>query len=181
MAVEVDDERSGSAGPSDSAREQVAHLYRERARGLRRRLRARLGSDEDASELLNEAFTRLLGARQCGHLRNPGAFLNRILHNLLIDRSRRRSSRPAHVRIDDEAELAVAPEQSYAIELEQVHRRYKEILESLPPRTREVFLLHRVDGLGYKQIAERLDISSRTVEWHVAQAIARIAQGLERE
>ena len=181
MARDAHDEWGERPEPSDATRDKVALLYRAHACGIRRRLRARLGSDEDAGELLHEAFTRLLGARPTGQLRNPGAFLNRILHNLLIDRARRRSTRPAHVRIDDEADLAVAPDQSYAIELEQVHQRYTEILESLPPRMREVFLLHRVDGLGYKEIAERLDISIRTVEWHFAQAIVRIGRGLEGE
>jgi RNA polymerase sigma-70 factor (ECF subfamily) len=113
-------------------------------------------------------------------VRDPGAFLNRIISNLLIDRSRRRSARPIHVGIENEAELAVAPAQTDGIELEQVHRRYKELVDALPPRMRQVFLLHRVEGLGYKEIAERLDISVRTVEWHIAEAIVRIGKGLDR-
>ena len=46
---------------------------------------------------------------------------------------------------------------------------------------REVFLLHRVDGLSYKDIALQLGISVRTVEWHIAEAIVRIGRGLDRE
>jgi RNA polymerase sigma-70 factor (ECF subfamily) len=49
----------------------------------------------------------------------------------------------------------------------------------LPPRTREVFLMHRVEELGYKAIAARLGISVRTVEWHVAEAVARLARDLD--
>ena len=164
----------------DHSREQAAVLYRDHASALRRRLRARLGSTDDANELLHDAFARLLGSRSLAEVRDPRAFLNRIISNLLIDRSRRRSARPIHVGIENEAELAVAPAQTDGIELEQVHRRYKELVDALPPRMRQVFLLHRVEGLGYKEIAERLDISVRTVEWHIAEAIVRIGKGLDR-
>jgi RNA polymerase sigma-70 factor (ECF subfamily) len=45
---------------------------------------------------------------------------------------------------------------------------------------REVFLLHRIHGLGYKEIAGVLGISVRTAEWHVAEALVRIGRGLDR-
>jgi RNA polymerase sigma-70 factor (ECF subfamily) len=165
----------------DDARERVAVLYRDHASAIRRRLSARLGSADEANELLHDAFARLLGARPVGELRDPGAFLNRIVRNLLIDRSRRRSTRPIHVTIDDDSHLAIAPDQGDAIELAQMHHRYREVVASLPPRMRQVFVLHRIDGLGYTEIADRLDISVRTVEWHIAQAIVRISRGLDCE
>ena len=121
------------------------------------------------------------GAQPSDGVRDPTAFLNRIVRNLLVDRSRRRSARPLHIPIDCEAEVAVAPSQSDAIELEQMRQRYKEAVALLPPRMREVFVLHRVDGMSYKDIAARLDISIRTVEWHIAEAIVRISRGLDFE
>jgi RNA polymerase sigma-70 factor (ECF subfamily) len=154
----------GAPQLDDDARERVAILYRDHCCAIRRRLRARLGSADDANELLHDAFARLLGARPADGVRDPAAFLNRIVRNLLVDRSRRRSARPTHVPIDDEASLGVAPDQGQGIELDQMRRRYREAVESLPPRMREVFVLHRIDGLGYKDIAVRLDISIRTVE-----------------
>lgn len=163
------------------ARERVAILYRDRASAIRRRLSARLGSADEANELLHDAFARLLGARPAAELRDPGAFLNRIVRNLVIDRSRRRSARPIHVPIDDAPDIAVAPSQSEAIEVEQMRHRYKEAVASLPPRMRQVFVLHRIEGLSYRQIAEHLDISIRTVEWHIAQAIVRISRILDCE
>lgn len=147
---------------------RVDLLYRDHAAALRRRLRARLGSSEEANELLHDAFARLLGARPLRGMREPGAFLNRIVRNLLIDRARRRSARPVHVTIDSECDSAVPPEQEQALELEQMRRRYKQVIAALPPRMRHVFVLHRLEGLSYKEIAERLDISTRTVECAIA-------------
>lgn len=169
-------------GPGDRASDdRLAVLYRDHAPGLRRRLRARVGSADEANDLVHDAFARLLGAKAAGGLREPAAFLNRIVRNLLIDRSRRQSVRPPHVPLGPDLDVPVAPEQGQELEIEEMRRRYREIVEALPPRTREVFLLHRLDGLAYKAIAERLDISIRTVEWHVAQAIIRIGRELDGE
>ena len=163
----------------DGARLSIDLLYREHAPQLRRRLRGRVGSVDEANDLVHDAFTRLLGASGPQNLREPRAFLNRIMRNLLIDRSRRLSTRIPHVELDDD--IAVPPAQSHAIEVEQLRKRYTEIVDSLPPRTREVFLLHRLDRLKCAKIAERLDISVRTVEWHLAQAVLRIDRELRGE
>lgn len=156
-------------------------LYRNHAPSLRRRVRARVRSNEEANDLVQDAFARLLGARSLSRVRDPGAFLNRIVRNLLIDRSRRLSTRSPHIPIGLGDEIAVAPDQAQGIELDQMRQRYRELVALLPPRTREVFILHRIDEHSYKEIAARLDISIRTVEWHIAQAIVRIGRGLDEE
>lgn len=177
----IDKNGSPSEQSRDDRGEPFGLLYRECAPKLRRRIRSRVGSDDEANDLVQDAFARLLGARPMEGLRSPGAFLNRIVRNLLIDRARRLSARPPHVQFDTETEFAVAPEQAELIELDQMRRRYRDVVESLPPRMREVFVLHRIDELSYKQIATRLDISVRTVEWHIAEAIVRISRGLDAE
>jgi RNA polymerase sigma-70 factor (ECF subfamily) len=175
---------SDDIGPFDecaSASPDFDLLYRSHAPALRRRIRARVNSQEEANDLVQDAFARLLGARSLSSERDHGAFLNTIVRNLLIDRSRRLLSRSPHIPIGPSEEIAVSPDQHQAIEVEQMRKRYSELVQSLPPRTREVFLLHRIEGHCYKEIAARLDISVRTVEWHVAQAIVRIAKGLDEE
>lgn len=165
----------------DDVQRHVDLLYRDQAGALQRRIRAQVGSPEEASDIVHEAFSRLLGAHTGQSLRNPGAFLNRIVRNLLIDRSRRKAIRPPLVSLEFERDVAVPPDQGQELEVDQMRRRYRDIVDALPPRTREVFLLHRVDELGYREIADRLDISIRTVEWHVAQAIYRIGKELNGE
>ncbi|MDB5722219.1 MAG: polymerase ECF-type sigma factor [Alphaproteobacteria bacterium] len=177
MASSKEDLPEGDpAADGDAARLRLEALYRVEGPGLRRRLRARLGSSEEAGELVQDAFARLLGSGALQHLRQPEAFLNRIVRNLLIDRSRRRAALPPHLPLQD---VAVPADQSDAIELEQLRTRYRRLVDALPPRTREVFLLHRAEGLTYAQIADRLAISPRTVEWHISEAIFRIGKGLE--
>lgn len=179
MRMPGDDEPGGAARRPDGARQRVALLYRGHASRLRRRLRAQIGSNEEASDLVQDAFARLLGSASLDRLREPEAFLNRIVKNLLIDRSRRVANRAAQVPIDEAPDIAVPPDQADAIEVEQMRDRYREIVASLPNRMREVFILHRVEDLSYKEIAVRLDISVRTVEWHFAEALVRIGRGLD--
>lgn len=180
-AMARDDEPDDCADGGGDARSRVDDLYRDQGPSLRRRLQTRLRSKDEASDLLHEAFARLLGACARQRLREPEAFLNRIVRNLLIDRSRRRATRAPHVQIGDDNAPAVRPEQGEAIEAEQMRQRYGDIVASLPARMREVFILHRVDELSYKEIAARLGISVRTVEWHIAEAIVRISKGLDAE
>jgi RNA polymerase sigma-70 factor (ECF subfamily) len=54
-------------------------------------------------------------------------------------------------------------------------------LDSLGPRTREIFLLHRLDGLKYREIAARLDITVSAVEKHIAKASLFLVNWVEGE
>src|SRR3546814_17888866 len=113
----------------------------------------------------------------------PGAYLQRIARNLLYDRIKRAEARLAsfHVPIGEGCEPAVSPDQHHGIEAEDVMRAYRRALAELPDRTREVFLLHRVSELAYREMGEKLGISFPTVPYHVARAPVNIHRDLERE
>lgn len=170
------DKPAPAARSAETPNARFEALYREQAPRLQRRLRAKLRSPEDARDVLQDAFVRLLGARTMP--REPAAFLNRIVRNLVIDRARRQSARGPEVPLSRSDEPWTHATQSEAIELAQTRALYRASVDALPKRTREVFLLHRLDGLAYKDIAALLGISIRTVEWHVAEAIVRIERDL---
>ena len=52
--------------------------------------------------------------------------------------------------------------------------RIQNALMRLSPKTREVFLAHRVDGHSYNDIAKRMELSVKGVEWHMTKAIAHL-------
>lgn len=56
---------------------------------------------------------------------------------------------------------------------------YEAAVDSMSPKTREVFLMHRVDELTYREIHEQLGISVATVEYHMMKALAHIAQAVD--
>lgn len=165
-------------GEEVAERGALEAVYRVEAPRLARYFRARFRGTDDAEDMVQEVFARLAG-KSFGDLREPHAYLRRILRNFLIDRNRRARTRPAFVPLDD-FDAAVAPEQSLAIELSEMREQYRAAVDALPPRTRQVFLLHRVSEVSVKAIAEELEISPRTVEWHLAEAIVKIGEALDR-
>lgn len=155
-------------------------MYRAEAPRLVRFLRKRLPRTEDPQDFVQEAFARLAGSNPRTLLRNPEAYLQRIVRNLLIDRSRR-DARIRTVAFAEELDVPIAPDQDREIEASDMKRLYRDAVDRLPARTREVFLLSRVEEIAYKDIAARLGISIRTVEWHVAEAIVRIEKALDEQ
>lgn len=179
MIYRQDDPDDAAPSVAADGEPMLERLYRDEAPRLRRQLRTRLASPEEASDLVQDAFARLIGTGAWRGLRSPEAFLRRIVRNLLVDRSRRLAVRGVQVEIDEARDVVVPPRQSEELELAQMQRRYRAAVAELPPRMREVFVLHRVEELSYREIAGRLDISTRTVEWHMAEAILRIGKMLE--
>jgi RNA polymerase sigma-70 factor (ECF subfamily) len=103
--------------------------------------------------------------------------LQGIVRHLLADRVRAWAKAQSFDPVVYSAGNDIAGPDSVA-EINDMQERYRLAVESLPPRTKEVYLLHRAEELGYRQIAEQLDISIRTVEWHVAEALVRIGKSI---
>jgi len=172
--------------PPDAGRqsEAIEVIYRREAPRLARCFRRHMRTgEEDVPDLVQESFARLAGARSRTALLQPAAYLQRIARNLLFDRSRRTEIRLArlHLPVDELAALAVPPEQAFALEAEQLMRLYRQAVAELPDKTRHAFLLHRIEGLGYKAIGAELGISVPTVQYHIARALVHIDRALERE
>jgi RNA polymerase sigma-70 factor (ECF subfamily) len=167
-------------GDPEWRRQRLEAVYRAQAPGLARYFRTRFRGTEDPEDLVHEVFARLVGVKSFGEVRDPQAYLSRILRNFLIDRKRRLSKRPSFVGFEG-IEPAIPPDQSHQIEVTQMRERYSAAVDALPPRTRQVYLMHRVEEQSVKAIADQLTISTRTVEWHLAQAILRIGEALDRE
>ena len=72
-------------------------------------------------------------------------------------------------------------EQEDALLAGDVMTIYQSALDSLPERTRSVFLLYRIEGLKYREIAQALDISIPAVQKHMARALERITLALNAQ
>jgi RNA polymerase sigma factor (sigma-70 family) len=156
----------------------LERLFRSEAPGLARFVRSRIGREEEVHDLVQEAFVCLAAARPQILLERPEAYLQRIARNLVFDRYRRTDPlrRPTHVAIDEAVSVAIPPEQEWAIEADDARSRYIAVLDTLAPRTREIFLLNRVDGVSYGDIAQRLGLTSKAIEYHMSRALAQLHQ-----
>lgn len=139
---------------------------------LRRLLHSLLGPD-DASELVNECYLRMLSLKEPSLVQEPKAFLLRTARNLAYDRRRRQAievtsdSLPAQP--DDVAGPTSGPEDW--LRFQQLHRDLDEALAAMPELTAQIFRLRRLEGQSSRDIAERLGVTPRTVQKHLVTAL----------
>jgi RNA polymerase sigma factor (sigma-70 family) len=173
----------GDAALSDDLGGSFERLFRTEAPQLLRFLARRTGRREDAADLLQEIFLRFIRvARGRPAPHNPEAYLQTIASNLVRNRARQALTRSdhLHVTIDDETLADDRPDAHRQLEARQMLALYEAALARLKPKTREVFLRHRRDGLTYNQIASELNQSVSNVEKHMMKAIAHLDRTLGR-
>lgn len=144
---------------------------------LVRRIGAATGSDAP-EDLLQSAYIRLEEYSARAEVDNPNAFLMRVAVNLGHDERRQTKAHrrvngldPGLMEICDESPL-----QDEALVARERLRRVQDALAMLPPRTREVFLMRRIENMKYREIGARLGITVSAVEKHVAKAALFLAK-----
>ena len=153
-------------------KEQTLHaLYRDHSSWLENWLRRRMGNAWDAADLSQDTFVRVLASTQpLADLREPRAYLltvgKRLLSNFYTRRSLEQAYLDALAQLPEES--VPSPEQRWLL-LETL-QALDELLNGLPPVVRRAFLWSQLEGLGYREIAERLKVSERTVKRYMAQA-----------
>lgn len=107
-------------------------------------------------------------------------YLFAIAHNTLVNHLKKETLRQA---FDDLFDNLDVPDNSSISELEgtMLHEYIMELQFQLPPRRRSVFVLSKIKCLSNKEISEKLGISVRTVEAHLALALRFIREELQRK
>lgn len=127
---------------------------------------------ETASDILQDAFLRLIHAVPKNDIKNPRAFLYKIVGNLAIDHLRSSNRRLA--RHTDESDLAdqedPAPSIEHQLYTQEQIAHLRLALSELPPRCREVFIMHKFKHYPYSVIMDELGISESTVLKHIVKA-----------
>lgn len=160
--------------------QQVHILYSDHHGWLQAWLNKKLGNAFDAADLAQDTFMRILTAPDNTpeklhgwDLREPRSYLTIIAKRLMANLYRRRSLEQAYLDalLLMPEPLAPSPEQQFII-LETL-QEIDAMLDGLQPKVRAAFLLAQLEGLNYLEVAQRLDISERTVKRYMVQAMAR--------
>lgn len=164
-----------------ASRQRLDELYREEASRLRTYFRRKTGDPETANDLVQESFVQIAGLSSLSQLANPAAYLQRIARNLLFGRFRgpRRAFENQQVGMEEGYDIVVPPAQEQQLAAEQLLRLYEQAVDTMAPKTREIFLMSRRDGMTYKQIQNCVGLSMGTVEYHMMRAIALIDRYLD--
>jgi RNA polymerase sigma-70 factor, ECF subfamily len=155
----------------DSRIDRFVQLFADSQHALRKYVRRLVGSNEAAEDIVQESYMRTY--EQGDRVETPRAFLFSTARNLAAD-SRRHNRLARTDLLGDFDQLSVVSKgespESGAL-AEERSRLLKAAIARLAPQCRAVFTLRVFHGCSYKEIAERLGLSSRTVENHLAHAV----------
>ncbi len=186
--VRVDNEPMGEfdrdpEAPDDAGRDcpaeggepraqEVERLFRDHNEALVRYLTLRLHSRQEAREVAQEAYVRLLQLERSDVSSFVRAYLFRIAGNLAIDRLRRRATELRAHEAELFSGLFERPPEPEAVALERERvEQVRGILQELPEAVREAFLLFRTQEMDQATIARRLGITDRMVRNHITRAL----------
>jgi RNA polymerase sigma factor (sigma-70 family) len=163
--VELEKIRSGDSGA-------LGLLLKETWAPLVLYLLTFLNSVESAEDAAQEAFVRLWEHRDRWESGSARALVFRIGRNIALDLQRRADVRRRWRRNhSNDPTLLSPPTPEEELSGAEFMLRFREALESLPPRRREVFELIRLRGLSHRDVAEVLNVSYRTVANHLRLAM----------
>jgi RNA polymerase sigma-70 factor (ECF subfamily) len=136
----------------------------------------RRGAKDEAEDLVQETYLRLLRAHDCrgDAIANPEAYLFTVALNLAREQAVRRRWSLLPIEELENITTLLADEESVedAAERAQRRQRLQVLLRTLPERTRAVLVMQYRDGLSYKQIAERMGVSPHMVKKHVVRGLS---------
>jgi RNA polymerase sigma factor (sigma-70 family) len=158
---------------------EAEELYRRHNSALARSVVRRLQQRDDAADVVQSVFVKLLERLRVGSLNEPLPYLTRMSANeaTSLSRSKRREAVVLE-RAADVPQMSLDPFPQ--LESRDLLRRIDDAVARLKPKTRMIFLAHRLDGLSYQQIADQVGMSVKGVEKQMSKAIAHIDRLLDR-
>lgn len=152
-------------------------LFDDNFEALRDYIYYKSGDIQQAEDVAQEAFLKLWEKRSEIKKDSVVSYLFRITHNIFINQTRHAKvsfNFQNHHNLDDINH--VSPE--FEFEFKEFNILLQKALANLPENTRVAFLMNRIDGMKYKEIAERLDISIKTVEKRIQKAVNQLKESI---
>ena len=137
--------------------------------GLRSYLYYRSGNLELATDLAQDTFLELWEKQTKNEGKKTIGFAYKIANDLFISRYRKSLVEAKYINSLEFEFTEMSPEK--VLEFKELKEKYEHTLAEMDERQRVVFLMSRLEGLKYREIAERLDISVKTVEKRMTGAL----------
>jgi RNA polymerase sigma-70 factor (ECF subfamily) len=168
---------------SDPSTSDLMSLYLEKRADLVRLFTNQTSSKAEAEDIVQEVWIKINSLREV-RVDNPVAYLYRLATNVMLDRIRsvRRAAkrddayyRAGHARAIGAEDKADTPLPEDIVGGRQQLARLLSAIKDLPPQCQRVFVLHKLEGLSYAEVAETMAISRSAVEKHMISALRRLA------
>ncbi len=147
---------------------------------LVRYFRRHMADGSEAEDMAQEVFVRTLHKVGAARIENAEAFLFSVAVNLLRDRARRAKTRSLGL-----AEITDQPNNAEAFTPERVVLGKESLqtvlaaLDKVGEKSKDIFILHRLENMKYHEIADLYGISVSAVEKHMIKALAHLARYMD--
>lgn len=136
----------------------------------------RVGNLSEVDDLVQDVFLRIVRRGAASELEKFEGYVFKTAASVLADRARRRKVRHAalHVAFEPEIHAGQTPGPERTVLEQEALQAVGVALLQLPERTRQVFVLRRIEGLSSPEVGRRLGISPSSVDKHMLKAMAWI-------
>ena len=164
------------------SKEAFQNIFEEYAKRIFVFAKTYLKTNEEAEEVVQEVFIKVWNARESLNTElSFKSYLFKITFNyireLFLKKARENNYKHEILDVSIDFDNRTEERIDYHSLLELVDK----IIEKLPPRQREIIILQKKQGLPVKEIARMLEISPRTVEKHMSEALKYLKQELSEE
>jgi RNA polymerase sigma factor (sigma-70 family) len=175
--------RNNEGNEADLVRSRLDSLARRYYAPLASFFRKRTRNAPEVQDLVQQVFLRLAQSRERGEIHNPDAYIFQTAANTLRDHYRHAAVRTRYLNeLLGTRDAAPADFSSERLILAREDlARLLVALRTLPERSRDVLMLRRFEGLRNAEIARLHNISVRSVEKHIAKALALLSHALDRQ
>ncbi len=139
---------------------------------LRNFLYYKSGDMQRSEDMMQDAFVKLWEACAKVTIEKSKSFLFTVANNLFLNQQKHQKVVLNFEKRDHKSTDEQTPQ--YLMEEAEFEKRLKDQIEALPEGQREVFLMNRIDGLKYKEIAENLNVSVKAVEKRMHKALVAL-------
>lgn len=157
-------------------KEQFKYLFDAYFDSVRSYLYFRGANPDDASDIAQEVFLRLWEKQFIVDKAKAKSLLYKIAGDMFVSKYRRDMLEINYIASNVNRDTEPSAEE--ALHHKELLETYKTALNNLNEKQRTVFLMSRVEGLKYQEIAERLDLSVKAVEKRMSAALKFLKNSL---
>ncbi len=140
-----------------------------------------LKNEAEVEDIVQEVFVKIWESRnKLEDYKLLNSYIFTIAYNNSIDLIRKRISNNKYLeQLKNSGSINLTPTIISQIEFNELNSQVEKLIANLPDRQKQVYLLHKEEGLTYPEIAEQLGISKNTVENHMVKALKYLRQNLD--
>jgi len=151
-------------------------IFDENYSSLKNFLYYKCGDEGLAEDIVQDSFVKLWEIRKTVKTESVKSFLYTIASNLLKNYFKRKTLNFNFINLSLEQSVSESPE--YILEMKEFDAKFQDVMAAMPEKNRIVFLMNRIDGHTYKEIAGMIGVSVKAVEKRMHKAIVYIQKEL---